>query len=398
MVANSVSVAVAMVLSTALYGAAPAAASGTARPLAPSTARTTASTTEIAAAGLWAPKKSKPKPKHSEDDSAKEEELLRSRNAPRAPASRSRARIKMEDSGESASEESEEEEEEEEEEEDRPKRKRKRVVEEEEDEEEEEEDVPLPSLPVIRPRLAAGFLGAGVASRSFKYDTPLQGDSGYRMGVSLALELYPLLRTPPGGHRRIGVGFNYAKQSGTAGRFDMATGSTLTYPVDQSHWGFDLRYFFVFGPHVVLAPAAGYGRVSADLGRRTPVGMPSACLLTNADPCFADLNASYASFDLHLRIAATPTLGFSLVAGYLLGLGVKTGADQISSPEASATLAGFHADVGASLLIKEWFAVQATIPIRRYAYKLAPLNTTATYHGATDLYWGVIAGLAFLAP
>jgi hypothetical protein len=382
--------AVAIALSVTLFGAAPAVAGmdSTAREL-PSAAAATK-----LAAGLWAPKKAaKPKSRPSEDDSAREEELLRSKSAPPA---RQRRRIKMENGADSASED--EEEEEEEEDEDRPRKKRRKVSEEEEEDDEEEEDVPLPSLPVIRPRLATGFLAGGVANRNFKYNTPLQGDSGYRMGYSFAAELYPLLLTPPGKHRAIGVGFHFDRQSGTAGRYDMATGSTITYPVKQTQWGFDVRYFFAIGPRVVLAPAVGYGRVGADLGRRTPVGMPSSCLLTNADPCFADLNAAYVPIDLHIRIAASETLGFSVAGGYLLGLGVQTGADQISSMEASATVSGFHANVSAHLLIKEWFALQATIPVRRYAYKLSPLNTVATYSGATDTYWGVIAGVVFLAP
>jgi hypothetical protein len=390
MVANSVSVAaVAIALTVSLCGAAPAVAVADATPRAvPSSTAATK-----LAAGLWAPKKSaKPKPRSNEDDSAREEELLRSKAA---PAPRPRRRIKMEDSADSAG--SDEEEEEEEEEEDRPKRKRRKVVEEEEEEEEEEEDVPLPSLPVIRPRLASGFLAAGIANRNFKYNTPLQGDSAYRMGYSFAAELYPLLLTPPGKHRHIGIGFHYGRQSGTAGRYDMATGSTITYPVKQTQWGFDVRIFFAIGPRVVLAPAIGYGRAAVDLGRRTPV-MPSACLLTNADPCFADLEAAYVPLDLHVRIAASETLAFSVAGGYLFGLGVKTGEGQISTVEASATVSGFHADISTHLLIKEWFALQATIPVRRYAYKLSPLNAAATYSGATDTSWGLMAGAVFLAP
>ncbi len=352
----------------------------------------------VVAANLWAPKKAgaKPKPRPTEDDSAREEELLKSKAH---PAPRQRRHIKMEQSSEgAASEEEDSEEEEEDEDEDRPRKKRKRVAEEEEEDEDEEEDVPLPSLPVIRPRLAALFLGSGVMGRSFKYNTPLQGDDGFRAGYSLALETYPLLRSPPGKHRRIGIGVSYDRQTGTAGHYNMADGSTITYPVSQSRLGIDGRFFFPLGARVVLAPAVGYGKVSADLRRLMSIGSPSACLATSAQPCFADLNASYVSFDLHLRIAATPELAFTLVGGYLLGLGVKTGADQISSPEASAKLQGFHADVGVSLLVKDWFAVQGAIPIRRYAYTFTPLNTTATYRGAADLYYGAIVGLAFLAP
>lgn len=391
MVFNSVSVA-AIALALSLVGAPSIGATAVAAPVAAPTAAR-----RYIAANLWAPKKAaKPKPKPSDDDSAREEELLRSKSA---PAPRQRRRIKMEQS-DSASEE-EDSEEEEEEEEDRPKKKRKRVVEEEDEDDEEEEDLPLPSLPVIRPRIAAMFLGGGVVNRGFKYNTPLQGDSAFRLGYSLALEAYPLMLAPPGMHRRIGIGVLYDRQSGTAGRYDMATGSTVTYPVSQSRLGVDARFFIPAGARVLIVPSIGYGRVSADLQRRTPVGAPSACLLTNADPCFADLNASYLSFDAHLRIAATPELALTLVGGYfagVFGLGVKSGADQISSSEAAAKLQGFHADLGASLLIKDWFAVQAQLPIRRYLYTLSPLNTTATYHGATDMYYGLIVGLAFLAP
>ena len=241
-------------------------------------------------------------------------------------------------------------------------------------------------------------MGAGALNRGFRYNTPLQGDSAFRLGYSVSIEAYPLLRTPPGFYRRFGLGLSHEAQSGTAGHYDMATGSTVTYPVKQRRLGLDLRYFIPAGAHVLLVPAVGYGQVFSDLVRRTPAGVPSSCLLTNADPCFADLGADYLFLDLHIRIAPNPQLALTLVGGYLIGFGVRAGADQIATSEASATLQGFHADLGASFLIKNWFAVQATVPFRRYAYSLSPIGNTATYRGATDTYYGFLAGLAFLSP
>jgi hypothetical protein len=411
MMVNSASVAVAMVLS--LTGTSPFEPGLVARPPAGAAAVRLA-----AGAKLWAPKKSKPKSDDDEETAKKEEELLNPHSAKPAPAARSaaprpasaqrpapaaarqRRGIKME---EAANDEDEDDEEggDDDDEDDKPKvvKRRKKIVEEEEDE---EEDVPLPSLPVVRPRLVALDAGPTMMVRSFHYNTtqtPLQGDSHTRFGYQFALEAFPLLRTPPGFHRRIGLGISYEAESGTAGVLNTSKGLASTADVSMGRWGFDLRYALTFGARLVVVPALGYGKASAGLKGPT-IPAPSGCPANNPDPCFASTNPSYLSMDLHIHVAATPLLSFSLVGGYLLGLGVQSGMGQISSSEATAKMSGFHVDVGASLLAySDWLAVTAQVPIRQYVYNLTPTAGSAvTYRSATDTNYGFILGLAALAP
>lgn len=360
----------------------------------------------LAAAKLWAPKKSKPK---ASDDAAeerkeerREEELLKPRNPqPASAPARPRRRVKTDaDAAATAEDDSAEESEDDEadEDEDKPRIKRRRRVAD-DDEEDDDEDVPLPSLPPILPRLGVLTVAASALGRSFHYDTPLQGDSALgRMGYTISLEAFPLLRTPPGFHRRIGIGGTFEHETGTASLLNGTDGTTVSYPLTQSRWGFDFRYFFPIGPKVLLLPALGYGHADADLGARTGT-LPSGCLASNTRPCVADAAPSYLTADLHLRVAVSPLLAFSIVAGYALGVGVASGDGQISSSEATAKMQGFHVDVGGRFLIKDWFAVEATLPYRRFAYTLTPVpNSSATYRGAVDSYYGLIAGVALLSP
>jgi len=47
------------------------------------------------------------------------------------------------------------------------------------------------------------------------------------------------------------------------------------------------------------------------------------------------------------------------------------------------------------VLITDWLAVQAAIPVRRYSIALdAP--TGAAYRGATDMYYGLVAGIVLM--
>jgi hypothetical protein len=410
MIVNSASVALAMVLSMA--GSSPFE-----RGVVPGQA--SAAPLRLAAGKLWAPKKSKPKADDDDDTAKKEEELLKpqkakpaapqrsgpaSRSAPRpaaATTTRGRHRIKMDDSA--SEDEDDDDSEGDDDEDDTPKitKRRKRVVEEDE-EDEDEEDLTLPSLPVVRPRLAGLEVGPAIMVRSFHYDTPLQGDNHTRFGYQFAFESFPLLGLQLGAFRRIGIGASYEVESGDAGIVNAGSGQTIAYPVNTGHWGIDLRYVITPGARLVLVPALGYGITSANVGQRpspmyTPV--PSMCNTDAAYPCFANANASYFSIDLHIRVAATPQLSFSLVGGYMVGLGVQGGVGQISTTEATAKMQGFHVDVGASMLVfREWLAVNAQIPIRQNSYSLSPTMTTATYHAASDTYYGLLLGLSALAP
>jgi hypothetical protein len=374
-----------------------------ATPLEARTAARGTGTSNVSAApkrvgGLWAPKKSsKPRAPKADDDDAREEELLRSKSTPAGDAApRKRRPIKMDESAQGQGDEEEDEgAEEDEDDEDRPKvtKRRKRVV------EEEEEDAapePISSQPSVIPRVINFGVGMAGMRRSFAYDQAAQqGDKGFRLGYQLALESYPFVNQPNGAWRTIGIGAFYEKEYGDATWSSPSSGQFVGYGFNQSRWGFDARWAIPAGDWVIIAPALGYGRLGADLKRMTPTA-PSSCGATVMEPCFADVNASYLSADVHLRFGVTTTFALSLSGGYLLGLGVQRGMDQIAA-EASATMRGFHVDAGAQLLIGDYFAVQAAIPFRRYSFAFdAPTGSTFMYRAATDMYFGLIAGVAVL--
>jgi hypothetical protein len=346
------------------------------------------------AAGLWAPKKAaKPRPPR-EDNDAREEELLKPARAPAGgdTAARRRRPIKMDDSAEEGDEEADEGDEEDEE--DRPKvvKRRKRVV-----EEEDEEPEPIASQPSVIPRLLNFQLGGAMIRRSFAYDVGTQqGDKGVRVGYALALESFPLVSQPGGWYRTLGIGIVYEKQYGDATYNVPMTGMFNGYDFSQSRLAFDARYAIPAGEWVIVMPALGYGRVGADLERTMPF-MPGTCVSTSTEPCFADVVATYLSMDLHIRVGFTPTFAMSLAGGYLMGLAVGQGTDQITAGLPGGSMKGFHVDLGASLLIADWLAVQATIPVRRHSIALdAPASGAPPYRGATDTYYGLIAGIALM--
>jgi len=348
------------------------------------------------AAGLWAPKKSaKPRPPRDDND-AREEELLKPARAPAGggdSGSRRRRPIKMDDSAEEGDDEGAEEGDDEDDE-DRPKvvKKRKRVV-----EEEDEEAEPIASQPSVIPRLFNFQLGGAMIRRSFAYDVGTQqGDKGVRLGYALALESFPLVTQPSGWYRTLGIGVEYEKQYGDATYNEPMTGMFNGYSFSQSRLAFDARFAIPAGEWVIVMPAVGYGRVGADLERTTPF-MPGTCVSTSTEPCFADVVATYVSMDLHIRVGFSPTFAMSLAGGYLIGLAVGQGADQITAGLAGGSMKGFHVELGAKALITDWLAVQATIPIRRYSIALdTPMGGMATYRGATDMYYGLVAGIAVM--
>jgi hypothetical protein len=340
------------------------------------------------AAGLWAPKKSKPKPR---DDDAREEELLKSPSAPAgggngtATARQRRRPIKMDESAEESDDDSEEGDDEDE---DRPKvtKRHKRVVEEEEADVEE----PIALQPSVIPRLVSFEVGPAMIRRSFAYDTAtLQGDKGVRLGYQLAVEAYPFVTQMSGAHRTLGIGAYYEKQYGDA-TATMPDGSFSGYGFNQSRWGFDARYGFPIGQWFLLMPALGYGHMGADLQRNQAVA-PGNCMSAGGmPPCFGDVSAPFISADIHMRLGVTPQFALSLVGGYMLGLGVTKGDHQITA-EAPATMRGFHVDAGATFLIKDWLAVQAVVPFRRYSFAFD--GTGLAYKSAADMYYGVMGGL-----
>jgi hypothetical protein len=386
----SATVVAAMVL--CLSGTSPLAARTASRGAAGSTVA------PLAVAGLWAPKKSsKPKPAGRGEEDPREEELLRSPRAPSngggggaAPRTKRRP-IKMDDAAEEGEDEGDDSADDGDDDEDKPKvtKKRKRVA-----DEEDESPEPIESQPSIIPRLVNVMFAPAMIRRSFSYNqASLQGDSGVRMGGQLALEAFPLVTQPNGWYRTIGIGAFYEKEVGNA-THNAANGMFNGYPFSQSRLGFDVRFGIPAGEWVLIMPAIGYGRIGADLERGSPT-TPSNCTTSSAmDPCFGDIKAAYLSADLHIRVGLTPTFAISLAGGYLQGLGVSRGMDQITA-EGAASMKGFHVDAGATVFLDDWIALQAVIPFRRYAFAFQPASGTSfTYRGATDMYYGLIAGLA----
>ena len=230
--------------------------------------------------------------------------------------------------------------------------------------------------------------------RSFAFDqATLQGDTGVRLGYQLALESFPLVTRPNGWFRTIGIGAVYEKEYGDATH--NATGGMFNgYPFNQDRLGFDVRFAIPAGDSVIVMPAVGYGRVTADLERPNPT-TPTNCVAASAmDPCFGDVKAAYLSVDLHVRVALSPTFALSLAGGYLQGVQVARGPNQITV-EGAASMKGFHVEAGPTLMLTDWVALQATATFRRYGYAFTPTTGTSfTYRSAADTYYGVIAGLA----
>jgi hypothetical protein len=242
--------------------------------------------------------------------------------------------------------------------------------------------------------MLAFAVGTSFQHRSFNYDTPLQGDNGFRLGYALALEAYPLLRAGRGWQQTIGVGFRYANEMyGTAGVRDPGNDALISYPVKQMRWGIDLRYAIPLGSHVVIVPALGYSKLTVDLQRPTPLG-PSMCTSGSSPPCFGDVNASSLSADVQVRIAINAVLAASLTAGFYRGLNIARAQGGIAA-EVPAVSNGFHVEPGMTLLLGDWFGVQATLPIVRNSYTFgAPAGGTRSYSSATETYYGVVAGVS----
>jgi len=411
---NSASVAIALVLS--LAGPSPfetGALSGS----------TAAAPLRLAAGKLWAPKKSKPKSDDDDDTSQKEEELLKPQKTKAAPqrsapaqrpaprpatgtTTRARHRIKMDDSA--GEEEDDTDSEGDDEEEDRPKitKRRKRVAEEEEedDDDEDEEILPLPSVAVVLPRLVGLEVGTAVMDRRFHFNTPGQVDNHVRFGYQFALEAFPLLRVPSNFWRRLGLGAYYEAESGDASVV-RPDGTTSSLSASMTRWGFDARYVITPHARVTLVPAVGYGSSAAKVDipsslMMMTMGLPSNCTTDVSFPCMATANPYYMTIDLHVRFAATPELGLELAGGYMLGVGITHGPGQISTSEATASMQGYHVDIGANMLVyRDWLALSAQIPIRYHGYSFSvPAGSAAAYRSASDTSYGVLLGLAALGP
>src|SRR5262245_7365077 len=225
----SATVAAALVFS--LAGAAPSPATIAGRAVSPP-----ASSAVKVAAGLWAPKKSKPKPAKDERD-AQEDELLKARKpaAGDATAPKPKRRpIKMDDSAEEGDDDAEEGDDDDEEEKPKVVKRRKRVV-----EEEDEAPEPIVSQPSVIPRAVNFALGPAILRRSFAYNVANeQGDHGFRLGYQFALESFPLVSRPSGWYRTLGIGAYYEKEYGDATVTDQMSGLFRGAAVNHGRWGF----------------------------------------------------------------------------------------------------------------------------------------------------------------
>jgi len=362
-------------------------------------ARPVSASRHLAAGKLWAPKKARPR-ENKADSAARiareEEELLRPRNAAGASSARPHRRIKMEAERQSGDDEAEEDDSDDEDDEDHPTVSKRRRSSDEEEDDDDDDDEGVASLPSIAPHLIALGVGSSFLHRSFSFDRPLQQDKGFRIGYALDLESYPLLTTGPGWQQTLGLGFQYASEIvGTAGVHDSSSEALVSYPVKQARWGIDLRYALTFGEHVVIIPALGYGKLNVDLQRPSPVA-PSACMVGSELPCFADVNASHLTADLHIRIAVSPSFGLSLVSGVYRGLNISRAAGGIAA-EAPASSNGFHVEPGVTMMLGDWFALQARLPIIRNSYAFGlPSSGVALYRSATETYYGLVLGVALV--
>lgn len=331
----------------------------------------------------------RPAPAAAPKDAVEEEEEEAAAPPRRPVAPTPRRRPVVEEDEESASGD------EDEEEEDAPrvKRKRKRVAEEEEDEEEEDDDTPMASMPSVVPRLFSAEVGIAFIGRNFSYNTPMQKESTFpRLGATVGVETYPLLRTSRGWVKRFGVGLSVDTEFGAAA-LKQPNGSSVSFPVTQRRWVGDLRYAILAGEHVVILPAVGLASGVFDL-KTTGAGIaPSACNTSMTMPCLADVNTTSLSAAAHIRVALTEEVALSVGGGYIMGLSVGKAVGQIGS-ERTAKLAGYYFEIGGNMMLKDWLAFRAAIPFTHYGYAFS--GGTATYSKASETYYGLtISALVF---
>jgi hypothetical protein len=193
-----------------------------------------------------------------------------------------------------------------------------------------------------------------------------------------------------GWFKRLGFGGSYAVEVGSAALKNAATGASLSYQVKQQRWSFDLRYAILAGARVVILPALGFGNNSFDL-KRTMAPSPMMCNSTATEPCLTDVGATQLVADLHIRIAATDTFGFSVAGGYYMGVGAPAG-NWTQNNERVAKMSGYHAEVGANILLSDWLAVRGSLPFVHYGYAFSGGNGTGVYTSASETYYGLNIG------
>jgi hypothetical protein len=241
--------------------------------------------------------------------------------------------------------------------------------------------------PVIAPHLMTFGLGTSLMGRSFRFDAPLQPDSGFpREGLVAELESFPLLHAD-GWYARFGAGASFSTEIGSAG-VAQADGGTLSYPVTERRWAFDLRYAVPLGQRFLIVPLVGYGRSGYDLGRRTQPA-PSTCAAASTQVCVPDVQLSHLTFGFDARLALRPMLALSLGAALLPGFGLGSGMGQLGVESAASAL-GVSFTAAVSWQILDWLALRAAVPVTRYGYDFS--RRPLAYTSASETYYGLVVG------
>jgi hypothetical protein len=271
-----------------------------------------------------------------------------------------------------------------------------------EDEEGSDEGASFASLPSIVPRAVTFGLGASLMGRNFQFGAPamLQHESSFpRLGFVVDLETFPLLLVSSRWWRLIGLGAFYASEpSGEASVNDPASGASINTPVKQGRWGIDLRMAIPIGERLVVTPRLGVQGYSFTLATKMPI-MASSCTAAMTMACLPDTGVQTLAVGGIARIGASPDLGFSVAAAYLVGLGVTNRPVNQIGYEIGTSVIGFALEAGATWRLTSWMAVRALVPVTRLGYVFhpstsPPTSAAVTYRSATELLYGISVGVA----
>ena len=255
-----------------------------------------------------------------------------------------------------------------------------------------ESDAVFTSLPVVIPRVFSFQAGGTLMGRSFRFNSPLQQESSFpRAGYLAGLELYPLLLLSEGWYRSFGLVASYESEVLGQASVAQTNGSSSNTPVKQARWVIETRYLLPVGERLALAPAVGLEGSSFTLSTSAPI-MASACTTTQTAACLPNTESLYFSLGLHMRVAATSSLGLSLDGAYLLSLSIKNRPANEIGYEARTSAGGIAVEVGATYMLTDWLAVRVGAPIRRYTYAFHT-PPASPYQSATETYYGANASV-----
>jgi hypothetical protein len=264
----------------------------------------------------------------------------------------------------------------------------------EEEDEGDDTETPIASRPAVVPRLISFGLGGSAFGRRFSFNTPLQKESTFpRPGFAASLESYPLIRAGSGWLSTLGIGADLAMEFGSAALQQAGGGPTVSFPVTERRYAFDVRYAVTVGDRVVIVPAIGLGNSTFDLKTNVPIPPSSCSAAMNTQPCIPGVRATYLMAGAHLRIAASDDIALSLSAGYQLGLAVGRGRGQVGS-ERTPAMSGLQFELGMNWMLKDWLGFRLAIPFIRHSFTFS--GGTATYTSASETYFGgTVSALIF---